>query len=201
MRAVKMALATRVAPWSIAEKLDNGTIRRLVILIVDARATPNLSRDRKARAPGLTSSILTSASAPLSNYSTETIELVRDLVGDLSRESERYRADRMACAELSESICADSKEKDCLEKALARCHESFGLDEANPPADPEIYFIHARLDLIEDEALRSRLKTLPTSLQLPAQDVEALIEVAPEILSAAPDFRRLTVDLGAEGNN
>jgi NTE family protein len=197
MRAVKLALLVRGTPWSIVDRIEDGTIERLVILIVDARAEVNLSRDRRARAPKLPSAILTSASAPLSNYSTETIEVVRDYLDDLTAARQRYEQAREACAELAAEAClgTDSAAA-CRSRSRSICLELLGFDEASKPPKPEVYFIHARLELLSDAETRTRLLGLPTTLQLPAEDVRLLIEAAGPILEASPDYRRLLQDLG-----
>lgn len=201
MRTVKLALTTRDAPWSIADQIENGTIRRLVIIIVDARAAVSTARDAKARTPKLTSSVLTSAGAPLANFSTETIELVRYSVEDLMESSERFQSVRRGCEATAVEICAEKAEWDaCLDQEALRCHERFGLESASTPPTPDIYLINARLDLLEDDELREHLYTLPTRLQLPRQDVELLVESAGPILEATADFRRLKEDLGSAGD-
>jgi len=145
----------------------------------------------------MTTAIMSSASAPLSNFSTETIEVVREFLSDLVEESDRFRTGRQACSALAASWCAESADQAaCRDQAITGCYQTFGLNRVSRPPQPEVYFIHARLDLLEDDALRARLRGLPTSLQLPADDVQALIEAAPEILLASPDFRRLVADIG-----
>lgn len=197
MRVVKLALMARDTPWSIVDRIEDGTIRRLVILIVDARAEVNLSRDRKARAPKLLSSVVQSASAPLSNYSTETIEVVRGILDDLAEAQEHYKRGRQACAELAAEACEPIKaQESCRARSQSRCQELFGLTEASRPPPLEVYFIHARLELLDDVETRAELLSLPTSLQLPEDTVRLLIDAAGPILEASPDYRRLLQDLG-----
>lgn len=199
MRTVKLALTTRDAPWSIADQIENGTIQRLVIIIVDARAAVSTARDAKARTPKLTSSVLTSASAPLANFSTETVELVRYWVEDLLADSERFHALREACTLRVSEICAGRQNRDeCQEQELSRCHEAFNLQNQAKPPEPDVYLINARLDLLQDDELREHLHTLPTRLQLPRREVDLLVESAGPILEATHDFQRLKKDLGAD---
>jgi len=79
----------------------------------------------------------------------------------------------------------------------ARCLDQFGLTDVDPPPEFGIYLVHVSFELIEDEATRQRFQTIPTKLQLPREDIDRLIEVAPELLNEEPDFHALIRDLGA----
>ena len=99
----------------------------------------------------------------LSAYSTETIEVVRDYLDDLADAGEDYRQGRQACAELVAEACESIQPRErCLARSLSRCQEIFGLDEASRPPTPEVYFIHARLELVDDVETREKLLNLPT---------------------------------------
>jgi NTE family protein len=199
MRSVKLALTAEGAPFSIGDRIRDGTIRRLVVLIVDARAELPISRDRKQRAPRLGASILASSSAPLASYSTETVEVVRDFLGGLDDARQRYDHGQNSCSELATEECASSDEREvCLERVRSRCQEHFDLGESSRPPGPEVYFIHARFELLDDPETRERLVSLPTTLQLPEEDVRLLIDSAGPILEASPDYRRLLRDLKVE---
>ena len=56
-----------------------------------------------------------------------------------------------------------------------------------------------RFGVIDDEDLRSRLESMPTSLQLPREDVDLLMREAPTILDESEDWHRLLRDLGGKG--
>ncbi len=104
---------------------------------------------------------------------------------------------RQACAELAVEACAPIKSQEsCRARSRSRCQELFGLTEASRPPALEVYFIHARLELLDDVETRAELLSLPTSLQLPEDTVRLLIDAAGPILEASPDYRRLLQDLG-----
>ena len=62
----------------------------------------------------------------------------------------------------------------------------------------DIYLVHLNFALIDDAERRKRFQTIPTTLQLSKEDVDALVNVAPELLRAEPEFQTLLDDLGAE---
>jgi hypothetical protein len=51
--------------------------------------------------------------------------------------------------------------------------------------------------LIEDKTRQERFQTIPTKLELPREDVDMLIKVAPELLHENPEFNQLLRDLSA----
>ncbi|MDX1555192.1 MAG: hypothetical protein R3212_04130, partial [Xanthomonadales bacterium] len=65
------------------------------------------------------------------------------------------------------------------------------------PTDLDIYLVHVSFAQIDDEARRKQFETMPTSLQLPAEQVDALIRLGPELLAEEPDFQELMKDLDA----
>ena len=66
-----------------------GGLRRIVVLLVDARTRPSHHLDRKDRAPGLVSSLSASASIPLRNFSTESAELLRKSFAEAQRSQDK----------------------------------------------------------------------------------------------------------------
>ena len=60
-----------------------------------------------------------------------------------------------------------------------------------------MYLVHVSFEAIEDQARRERFQTIPTKLELPREDIDRLIEVAPELLYDDPEFQSLLQDLGA----
>lgn len=147
VRTLSLAFGVRDEPWSLVDRIESGAVKRLVVVLVDARATGEPRLDRSHKAPGIVSVMSASAGSPMSNFSSDTIELVR----------QRVEALRV----------------------------------------PERYFVYLRFDGLEDEDLRRRLKSVPTSLSLPRETVDLLVDSAPLLLEASPDYRRLVSDLAA----
>ena len=51
--------------------------------------------------------------------------------------------------------------------------------------------------LLEDHSRRAKFQSIPTKLELPQEDIEMLIDVAPELLHKNPEFDHLLKDLDA----
>ncbi len=95
-------------------------------------------------------------------------------------------------------MCAEQAGDSCRQRIETSCHEEFGVtDDGGPPA-LDIYLIHLSFDLIDDVERRKRFETIPTTLQLSKEDVDALIDIAPELLRQDPEFQTLLRDLDAE---
>ena len=180
------------------DALEKGIIKKLVIILVDAKPKTWFKGDLKARPPGMVTAVKASASRPLANYSYETVNLLKRDVRDQRDALEERRRLRSACAELAASLCerADAG-VDCGREVTRSCREKLeaGQEEAAP--ETGIYLVHVSFELIEDPERRESFQTIPTSLQLPREDIDRLIEVAPELMNEDPEFQTLLRDLAA----
>ena len=70
-------------------------------------------------------------------------------------------------------------------------------DQRFVSADVELYFIEVSLPMLADAEERRYLMRLPTSLSLPADDVDRVRRAARTLLRESSEFRRLAADLGA----
>ena len=66
------------------------------------------------------------------------------------------------------------------------------------PPYPDLYLIHVRFDLNEDEGVFSQLSTIATDLQLPRKEVNLVIDSVGPMLKKSKEFQRLLSDLDAE---
>lgn len=78
------------------------------------------------------------------------------------------------------------------------CFTKFGASDDDRPLDLDIYLVHINFDLIENLEERERFQLIPTSLQLPKEDVDALVDIAPKLMHEEPEFLHLLKDLGAD---
>jgi NTE family protein len=145
-------------------------LKRLAIIIVNSRANPPNDWDQRAAGPGLIDQLLSAAGVPINRYSYDQIELIRDMIDRWGLLRDRSR--------------------------LA------GLE--GWPADPsvvelpkiEFYPIDVSFERIADPERRLRFMSLPTSFVLSDADVDALREVAGEILRENKVYQQLVRDLG-----
>jgi len=189
-------LVFRIA--SQLDELDGGSIRKLVIILVDAKPKTWFKGDMKAKPPGMVTSVQTAASRPLANYSYETVNLLKRDIRDERNAMEARRRERDACAGLADSLCdQEDQGAACEEKVFGSCLEKFGVTDDSPAPGSGIYLVHVSFELIDDQARRESFQTIPTSLQLPRADIDRLIDVAPELMNEDPEFHTLLRDLGA----
>lgn len=61
IRVATLPFLVRDTPWSKADRLLDGTIRRLIVILVDAKPKSHFAGDLKPKPPGMTTSVTTSA--------------------------------------------------------------------------------------------------------------------------------------------
>jgi len=196
-----MGIRTPRLAFMVTEQFNQvkeGKINKLVIIMVDAKARTDFKGDLKAKPPGAFTSIWTAATRPLDNYSYETVNLIKRDVRDQRNWLDRQRITRETCDDHARSLCEQVElGAGCYEKVSSSCLNTFKVVEDDPTAEFEIYLLHVSFELIEDQAKRERFQSIRTTLELPREDVDMLIEVVPELLHEDPEFHSLLQDLGA----
>ena len=199
IRTPVLAFKIRDAPASQVSHIEDGTIKKVVVILVNARPRSDFAGDLSPKPPSAITSVQAAASRPLANYSYETVNEVRRDIDDVRDRLARYHETRKDCRSHSEMMCADQGPGDsCRDRAITSCFEEFGVTSAASPPDLEIFLVHLNFDLIDNIERRERFETIPTTLQLSKEDVDALIDIAPELLREEPEFLTLLDDLGAE---
>lgn len=64
--------------WSVLREINLHKVKKLVVIVVDARNETSTTYDQSANAPGLISVVNSIATTPLENYSFDTLELLKD---------------------------------------------------------------------------------------------------------------------------
>jgi len=196
-----MGIRTPRLAFKVTDQFDQvkeGTIKKLIIIMVDAKPKTDFKGDLKARPPGALTSIWTAAIRPLDNYSYETINLIKRDVQDRRNVQDRQRNTRDNCVKHARSLCEQVEMgAECYEKVSSNCLNSFEITEDEQSGEFDTYLLHVSFDRINDPAKRERFQSIPTTLELPRKDVDMLIEVVPELLQEDPEFRALMRDLEA----
>lgn len=172
MRGVMELLEQAWVSSQFSQDTGLSKVRRLVVIIVNARSDVSDDWGQRESPPGLTSQLLQSSGVPIERYSLETIELLKDRAAVMSWRRELQVANaRLAGATQEEA-------------------------EASVPVI-DIRLVEVSFDRVIDPQKRSHLKNLPTSFVLPAEDVDQLRDVAGELLRQSPDYQKLLQELGA----
>jgi hypothetical protein len=80
LRTPLAALSSNDLPWSLPNKMIQGKIKKLVVIVVDARTDPQTKMDKSLRSPSLTTIVNIIAAVPISNYSFETVQALHNTI-------------------------------------------------------------------------------------------------------------------------
>lgn len=172
LRGPYVALSSQDSGWSVLTKINQGRVRRVVVIAANAKTKPRKDWDQRASAPGLLGVLGFVASGPMDNYSFDTVQLVRDFFTQQTLDARALED----CKALLQQACPAAQVPGVL-----------------PPVD--FHAIELSFDAVEDEGLRLCLENLPTSFKLPRSQVALLRQVAGGLVSASADFRRLMLAL------
>jgi hypothetical protein len=149
-------------------RMSNGQIKRLVVIMVNARTSPPETITGSPRAPGIVTVGLTTATVPMENFSADTVELMQRLVTD-DEKAQRTLAD-------------------CNAK-VAECREPRPEPFPSTPAMRGCV-VHLSFEGLDPKE-RDELLSYPTSFSLTAEQVTKLIEAGRTLLGRSADFQRL----------
>lgn len=180
------------------DQVKEGAIKKLIIILVDAKTKSAFKGDLKAKPPSAFTSVWAAATRPLDNYSYETLNLIKRDVRERRISLDRQRRTTETCDAHARSLCEQVEMgAACYGKVSDSCLDTFDVTEDDMPDEFDIYLLHVSFDRIKDRAKRKRFQSVPTTLELPREDVDMLIEVVPELLQADPEFDLLLRDLEA----
>jgi NTE family protein len=141
-------------------------LRHIVVIVVNSRSDPRTDWDLSPKPPGFVSQLLQSSSLPIDHFSSDSVELLKDI------------ANRWA----------NQRRLDVAEKRLA------GMSRAQAEAAvPRISFdaIDVSFDAIADPDEQRYFMDLPTSFVLPAEAVDRLRAAGGRLLRESRAFRAL----------
>lgn len=167
------ALTSNNHPWSLVRMMNNGPMRKLVIIAVNAATGASLKRDQSPEVPGLIDTVTTAAEVPLANYSFDTVELLGKSVDDQVKD-----------ARLVE-ICNRRSAGKGAECAL-------NLPSAR---SVDFYPVQVAFEYIASPEERTWFRALPTTFALEPDVVDKLRKVGRRLLLEDPQFRRLLQEL------
>lgn len=158
---------------SILQRINQRKIRKLAFITVNAKPGDSADWDRKRRAPGALSVLSTAISAPMDNYSFET---VNSLTEKVETDYVKPKQTELGVIKRLKELCPDANWPERL-PAL------------------EFHEIELSFDKMTNSVLRKQLKELPTSFHLPAKDVDLLKRAARELLQQSTEFQALVKGL------
>jgi NTE family protein len=90
--SVVRALRRTNSGWSVPRMIDQGKVDRVVIIVVDARARPERTWDRRATPPGDLAAVVAATDAMVDRCSTLWLERLQGRVAELQRDPRCGRA-------------------------------------------------------------------------------------------------------------
>ena len=168
--------AYRATDGFIAQRINGGATRRLVVIAVNARTESADTLSARGTAPGLVAMGLATADIAMENYSFETVEMMR--------------------AQLEERLKAGRDITECQRVLDQRCPSAPRLPTF--PVSLRTCVVQVAFEAIPDPARREYFLRLGTNFHLPKKDVDALIAVGGELLRDDPGFKSLLASLARE---
>ena len=167
LRGPYVALSGQDSAWSVYTKINGGSIRRVLVIAVNAKTASDPDWDTRESPPGVISVLGFAATGPMGNYSFETVQLIAEHFGRLTGDKTNYQA--------------------CEKIGTAQC-PSFAMP-FDPPTDVDFHAVELAFDHVTDNRdLRRCLEGLATSFSLPAAQVTLLRQVAQHLLVTSPQF-------------
>lgn len=159
--------------WNKLKDLDLENINKLVVIAVNAQKESDTSFTKRDVSVPLIDA-LAAASAPLEQYSFETMELLKNNMT-------YWRA------AITDSRC---RETESLKSEMEK-----NTPGATPSCATQTYLIELSFDMLQEQSEREHLQHLPTSFNLDPSDVDRLIEAARQVLNDSKIFQSLVADL------
>lgn len=173
VRAVMETLEELGVSAAFRNEVGFGVIRRIVLVVVNARSAPKTDWDRSETPPGFALQLLQASSVPIDRYSFETVELMKD----------------------RQEIYAWRRELLVARARLAGASEAQA--EASVPLPKlAVHTLDVSFENLPDPKEREYLQNLPTSFVLPADDVDRLRAAAGQLLRQSPDFQAFLREFG-----
>jgi NTE family protein len=173
VRVVMETLEELAVSLAFRQEVGSAGIRRIVVIVVNARSAPQTEWDRSETPPGFVAQLLQASSVPIDRYSFETIETMKD----------------------RQEVYAWRRELLIARARLAGATEAQA--EASVPLPKlAVHALDVSFDNFADPKERAYLMNLPTSFVLPAGDVDRLRAAAGQLLRESQDFQSFLREFG-----
>jgi NTE family protein len=207
LRAPLVMLGTTDPASALLDKISAGEIKKVAIIVVNARKHPDNELDRRGSPAGAFSMLHAVTHNPLDIVTSDTQDKLWSFFGEFRGELKLIRDYPLTfCFDFQRNFCGGAKEPDfCKELAKPNNFEAacknveenlFVVQNAEKYRDFKLYRIEVDFDLLEDQPLRRRLKNIETKWSLSDEEVDLLKGAGASLLRQAPQFDCLRKDLG-----
>ena len=171
VRGVLETIEELAASVAFRGEVGFGVVRRIVLIVVNARSSPRTDWDRDESPPGMVAQLLQASGVPIERYSFETVETMKD-IAEIWKWRRELLVDRARLAGKTEAQAEASVPKVSLE------------------------VLDVSFEAIPDPKERAYFMNLPTSFVLPAEDIDRLREVAGRLLRQSAEYQSVVRELG-----
>jgi hypothetical protein len=157
----------------IRTEINNGNIKRLLVIVVNAKTKEKETFDKREAPPGLKTTAFKTATVSLDNYTFESVEVFADL--------------------LNERIKAQQSTESSQQLLDRHSRDGYKI----PPlagGNLKLYIVDLAFDNITDRGQRDYFNNLPTSFKLSKEQVDKLIDIGGELLAEHPQFKNFIND-------
>jgi predicted acylesterase/phospholipase RssA len=149
-------------------KINNGQIKRLLVIVVNAKAQKKETFDKNEAPPGLKTTAFKTATVSMDNYTFESVETFAGLL------NERIKAQQSiaGCQQLLDKHAGDGYKIPPLAGGNLKLH-----------------IVDLAFDNITDRGERDYFNSLPTSFKLSREQVDKLIDIGGKLLAEHPEFK------------
>ena len=168
------AVADAYTRGFIRRRINDGAVRDLAIIVVNARTAPPKPTDTHEVPPRVPEVLMKTMTVSMDNYSFETVEFMRSLVGDRAQ----AQRDLAACQRILDTRCPGGERLTAFASEL------------------RLHVIELNFEQFEDAKEREYFLGLPTSFSLDDQQVDCLIAAGRKLLRASSEYQGLLGELG-----
>lgn len=174
VRAVLHSLSTTDSSWSILEMMELQKVRKVAVIVVNARTEADTSWDEREQAPGVIDVASATINGLLDNYTFESAALLAEHLAQFMEERRLRKA--------WEELLKDSS------------YKGVGVS-ANPFEGVKFYSVEVCFDRIKEQEQQHYFKKLPTTFVLEDKEVDCLKQVGAQLLYESNVFQDLVTDL------
>lgn len=173
LRGPYYALSELDSPWSVLRMINLDRVKKVLVIVVNAKTDPDTKMDQKENAPGWKDVLMTVATDPLDNFSFDTIELLVNSFKQWKMDYESIKS------------CEKKLKELCPQQQLPR----------DSLTEVDFYAVVVGFDMLEKEEERAFFKNLPTTFKLPPETIDRLRGVASKLLHESPAFKDFLSEL------
>lgn len=162
-------LTTNAPAPGLLNQLEAGSIKKIVVIVVNARSFSESTLDQKQQTPGILSMLIGTISSAIDRASAgHAARLMEVLSNQLAARASEQRAE----------FPARAANLDSLQK--------------------HTYLINVDFDAITDEECRRQFHNIGTSWTNSSQEIDGLLKMGRALLLQDPQFSRMLADIGAK---